>query len=66
MYDLYMGDDPVYDIAKLLDTKRPLIRAVNAAWAAFLQMPERETRGSVLATTVAYISACSRANWCAA
>lgn len=55
LFDLYSGDDVVYDIACLLDEKKVLNRAAKAAFTSFLQLPDRETRPSVLGTTQTHL-----------
>lgn len=50
-------DDTVYNLAVLLDTKTVKCPMAYRELAAFLQLPERETRPSVLATAVSYLNA---------
>jgi type IV secretion system protein VirD4 len=50
LFDLFTDDDVAYSLAVLLDTKAVVNRAAKAAFASFLQLPERETRPSVLGT----------------
>ena len=50
LFDLFTNDDVAYSLAVLLDTKAVVNRAAKAAFASFLQLPERETRPSVLGT----------------
>lgn len=50
LFDLFTNDDVAYSLAVLLDTKAVENRAAKAALASFLQLPERETRPSVLGT----------------
>ncbi len=55
-FDILMSDDASYNIAVLLDTLgKKMLPFAKAELAAFLQMPERETRPSVLATANSYI-----------
>jgi type IV secretion system protein VirD4 len=54
LFDLYTGDDVAYSLAVLMDTKE-LNRTTHCAWASFVQLPERETRPSVLGSTQAYL-----------
>lgn len=52
VYDLFNNDDVAYRLAVLLDTEGgALHRAFYSGFASFLQLPERETRPSVLAST---------------
>jgi type IV secretion system protein VirD4 len=48
LFDLFTQDDVAYAIAVMLDNKEVANRAANAAFASFLQLPDRETRPSVL------------------
>jgi type IV secretion system protein VirD4 len=51
LFALFNNDDVVYKMAVLLDEKDMVKNAaVKAAFAAFLQLPEKETRPSVLGT----------------
>jgi type IV secretion system protein VirD4 len=50
LFDLFNDDDVVYSLAVLLDLKKVSNRAARAAITSFLQLPERETRPSVLGT----------------
>jgi type IV secretion system protein VirD4 len=50
LFDLFNDDDVAYRLAVLLDTKEVLNRAAKAAFCSFMQLPERETRPSVLGT----------------
>lgn len=55
-FDLLMSDDASYNIAVVLDTfGKEMLPFAKMELAAFLQMPERETRPSVLATANSYI-----------
>jgi type IV secretion system protein VirD4 len=50
LFDLFNNDDVTYHLAVLLDQKAVQNRAAKAAFVSFLQLPERETRPSVLGT----------------
>jgi len=50
LFDLFNSDDVAYSLAVKLDQKEVRNRAAYAAFASFLQLPERETRPSVLGT----------------
>lgn len=52
VFDLFNDDDAIYKIATLLDDKKlGLTRSTRAAFTGLLQLPERETRPSVLGST---------------
>ncbi|MBN8925671.1 MAG: hypothetical protein BGO51_24390 [Rhodospirillales bacterium 69-11] len=55
LFDLYMSSDSTYNIAVLLDTVRPMNRASQANWSAYLALSDRETRPSVLGSVNAYL-----------
>lgn len=56
VFGMLMSDDCVYNLAVLLDTLgKKLPKMAYREIASFLQLPERDTRGSVLATTNSYI-----------
>lgn len=56
IFDLLTSDDVSYRIAVLMDEKDNVRnRAARAAFASFLNLPERETRGSVLGTTLTHL-----------
>ncbi len=56
LFDLFTNDDVVYRIAVLMDDKEILNnRAARAAFASFLQLPDRETRPSVLGTVQSHL-----------
>jgi type IV secretion system protein VirD4 len=56
LFDLFNCDDVVYRIATHMDDKNKIKdRAARAAFAAFLQLPERETRSSVLGTVQTHL-----------
>jgi type IV secretion system protein VirD4 len=50
LYDLFNDDDVAFNMAVMLDKKEVHNRAAKAAFISFLQLPERETRPSVLGT----------------
>lgn len=50
LFDVFTNDDCAYTIAVLLDTKAVENKATVAAFGAFLQLPDRETRPSVTGT----------------
>jgi type IV secretion system protein VirD4 len=56
LFDLFTDDDVVYRLALLLDNKEKLRnRAARAAFASFLQLPDQNTRPSVLGTTLTHL-----------
>ncbi len=55
LFDLYTHDDVTYNLACLLDKKEVRNRAAYAAFCSFLQLPDRETRPSVLGTTQTHL-----------
>jgi type IV secretion system protein VirD4 len=55
LFDLFNKDDVVYHIATLLDKVTVKNRAAKAAFAAFLNLSERETRPSVLGSVQAHM-----------
>ncbi len=56
LFDLFTTDDVVYRIAVLMDDREKLRnRAARAAFASFLQLPERDTRPSVLGSVQAQL-----------
>jgi type IV secretion system protein VirD4 len=55
LFDIFTCDDVVYQLAVLLDKKAVSNRAAKAAFAAFLQLAERETRPSVLGTVQSHL-----------
>jgi type IV secretion system protein VirD4 len=55
LFDLYMCDDVVYQLASMLDKKEVSNRAAWAAFASFLQLPEQNTRPSVLGTAQSHL-----------
>lgn len=57
LFDLFNSDDPVYAIACLLDTGKVKNPSAHAAFAGLLNLPERDTRPSVIASTTQYLRA---------
>ena len=55
LFDLFNEDDVAYSIAVLIDEKKVQNRTARAAFCSFLQLPERETRPSVLGTLHTHI-----------
>jgi type IV secretion system protein VirD4 len=55
LFDLFTEDDVTYRMAVMLDQKEVVNRAAKAAFASFLQLPERETRPSVLGTVQTHL-----------
>jgi type IV secretion system protein VirD4 len=56
LFDLYNHDDVSYNIAVMLDTKDKVSdKAARAAFSAFLQLPDQNTRPSVLGTTQTHL-----------
>jgi type IV secretion system protein VirD4 len=55
LFDLFTQDDVVYRLAVLLDEKKVENRAAKAAFASFLQLPEQNTRPSVLGTVQSHL-----------
>jgi type IV secretion system protein VirD4 len=55
LFDLFTQDDVVYRMAVLLDEKKVQNRAARAAFASFLQLPEQNTRPSVLGTVQSHL-----------
>jgi type IV secretion system protein VirD4 len=55
VFDLFATDDVSFQIATMLDEKKVANRAAYAAFAAFLQLPERDTRPSVLGTVQSHL-----------
>jgi len=52
VFDIFNNDDVVYNLAVLMDKHgRDLDRSAYSAFAGFLQLPEKETRPSVLGST---------------
>lgn len=51
VFDLFNGHDVDHGIAVLLDTQKQLGRVAYSCLAGYLQLPDRETRPSVLAST---------------
>jgi type IV secretion system protein VirD4 len=55
LFDLFTSDDVAYSIAVRLDKKEVRNRAAYAAFASFLQLPEQNTRPSVLGTVQTHL-----------
>jgi len=55
MFDLFTQDDVTFRLAVLMDEKKVLNRAARAAFASFLQLPEQNTRPSVLGSVQAHL-----------
>ncbi len=55
LFDLFTNDDVSYRLAVMLDQKTVVNRAAKAAFASFLQLPDRETRPSVLGTVQSHL-----------
>lgn len=56
LFDLFTSDDVAYNLACLLDAPEKLRdRAARAAFCSFLQLPDHETRPSVLGTTQTHL-----------
>lgn len=56
IFDLFNDDDPIYKIALLLDDKAlNLKRPARSAFCGLLQLPDRETRPSVMGSTQALL-----------
>ena len=55
LFDLFTGDDVVYSLACILDKKQVANRAAKAAFCSFLQLPDQQTRPSVLGSTLTHL-----------
>ena len=56
LFDLFSNDDVTYNIAVLMDNKEKLRnRAARAAFASFLQLPDQNTRPSVLGSVQSHL-----------
>jgi type IV secretion system protein VirD4 len=55
VFDLFHHDDVVYKLAVMMDNKEVKYRAARAAFAAFLQLPDKETRPSALGVTQTHV-----------
>ena len=55
LFDLFTDDDVTYQLAVLMDKKEVVNRAARAAFASFLQLPEQNTRPSVLGTVQSHL-----------
>jgi type IV secretion system protein VirD4 len=55
LFDLFNDDDVTYRLAVILDQKQVRNRAAKAAFASFLQLPEQNTRPSVLGSVQTHL-----------
>jgi type IV secretion system protein VirD4 len=55
LFDLFTQEDVTYGMAVMLDQKKVLNRAAKAAFASFLQLPDQNTRPSVLGTVQSHL-----------
>ena len=55
LFDMFTCDDVVYRMAVMLDTNKVINRAAKAAFVSFLQLPDHQTRPSVLGTIVTHL-----------
>lgn len=55
IFDLFNSDDVIYALAVLLDDNHVRLRPARQAFASFLQLPDRETRPSVLGTVQTHL-----------
>jgi len=55
LFDLFTTDDAVFTLARMLDKQEAKLRAARAAFMSFLELPDRETRPSVLGSTIAHL-----------
>ncbi len=55
LFDLFNDEDAVYAIAGLLDKKKIKDRAAKAAFTSFLQLPDQNTRPSVLGSAQTHL-----------
>jgi type IV secretion system protein VirD4 len=55
LFDLFNDDDVTYRLAVMLDQKQVRNRAAKAAFASFLQLPEQNTRPSVLGSVQTHL-----------
>jgi type IV secretion system protein VirD4 len=56
LFDLFTCDDVVYQLAVLLDEKNKVTnRSARSAFSAFLQLPDQNTRPSVLGTVQTHV-----------
>jgi type IV secretion system protein VirD4 len=55
LFDLFTDDDVTYKLAVMLDKKEVPNRAARAAFASFLQLPDQNTRPSVLGTVQSHL-----------
>jgi type IV secretion system protein VirD4 len=55
LFDLFTDDDVTFRLAVMLDQKKVPNRAARAAFASFLQLPDQNTRPSVLGTVQTHL-----------
>ena len=55
LFDIFTCDDVTYKLAQLMDTNKIKNRAAHAAFASFLQLPDRETRPCVAGTVQSHL-----------
>jgi len=55
LFDLFNHDDVALQMAVMLDQKKVVFRAARAAFCAFLQLPDQNTRPSVLGTVQSHL-----------
>jgi len=55
LFDLFTNDDVVFKLASMLDHKKVGYRAARAAFVSFLQLPDQNTRPSVLGTVQSHL-----------
>ena len=55
LFDLFISDEADYHIAMLLEERKVSNRSARAAFSSYLQLPERDTRPSVLGTTQTHL-----------
>jgi type IV secretion system protein VirD4 len=55
LFDLLTGSDPPFAMAVMLDNGTVKDRSAKAAFCAFLNLPEKETRPSVLGSALAHL-----------
>jgi len=55
LHELYTGADTTYGLAVLLDTTTDMNKTTLAGWVPYMQLPDRNTRTSVLANTIEFL-----------
>lgn len=55
LFDLFAEEDAIYGLAVMLDKKEVSNRAAKAAFASFLQLPDQNTRPSVLGSVQSHL-----------